>query len=275
MSFRSTFHHLANQHSPLCVGIDPSSDQLRRWNLSDDVSGLEIYSERYLDFIADEITLVKPQVAYFERFGAAGLAVLERLIAAFRARGVLVLVDAKRGDIGPTMNGYAQAYFSAQSPLRTDGLTVNAFLGLSAALPIIEAADRQDGHVFIVVASSNPEGIELQSAQLGDGLTLSERLGRELTAINARFDDGGPVGAVVGATRRDLTDAWWASLDNTLVLAPGVGEQGATIDDLQRRPNPRNIIPTVSRAISNAGPQRQAFRDAVDRLRTDAFNLVR
>jgi orotidine-5'-phosphate decarboxylase len=274
-SFVDRFNTLAAERSPFCLGLDPTPSTLASWGLSDDVSGLKTFVSFYLDCIGDELAVLKPQSAYFERFGAAGIAVLEQVFKEVRNRGTLVILDAKRGDIRPTMEGYADAYFGEGSSLQVDALTVTAYLGFDALAPVIERAALAGGHVFVVVASSNPEGRALQAAQI-DGMPIYRHLGNHIVAVNNEtYPDARPCGAVVGATRTDLPADWLQSLGDTLLLSPGIGRQGATIADMSHRPYPKSIIPTASRSVSDAGLDRQAFGAALRAAKADAAVLWR
>jgi orotidine-5'-phosphate decarboxylase len=272
-SFVERFNSLAAARSPFCLGLDPSSESLAAWGLPDNASGLEAYCTTILESAGQSLTLLKPQSAFFERFGSAGIRVLESVITECRANSTLLLLDVKRGDIGSTMEGYAQAYFGEGSPMQVDAMTVTPYLGINALLPVIDKAAAVGGHVFVVVASSNPEGIELQSARL-DGVPLYQKLAEDLAGINTtRHPQARPCGAVVGATRSDLPLHFYETLGNTLLLCPGVGQQGASVADLLRLPSPRSIIPTASRAVSAAGKDKAAIRAAIDLLQEQAMQL--
>ena len=154
---------------PLCAGIDPSSDLLHRWGLTDDPDGLRRFGLRCVEAFAGVVPVVKPQVAFFERFGSAGLAALEAVVAEARSAGLLVIGDAKRGDIGTTMEAYASAWLDPDSPLAVDAVTAVAYLGLGALEPEFDLAARHGLGVIVVVRSSNPEGRTLQEARTDDG----------------------------------------------------------------------------------------------------------
>jgi orotidine-5'-phosphate decarboxylase len=222
--------------------------------------GLKKFAECYVEWSSDIVLIVKPQIAFFERFGSVGVAVLEEIIRELRRRNVLVLIDAKRGDIGTTMFGYAEAYFNDASPLRADALTANPFLGFDSLTPLFEKAASASGHVFLVVASSNEEAIRIQYARLDNGRRTYQHLGDEIVNYNARRFGAGAVGAVIGATRNDLDPRWLEDLGSTLLLMPGIGAQGASIERFAQHPNRRSFIPSSSRAIAQAGPDRIKFQ---------------
>jgi len=128
------------EHGPLCAGIDPHPALLAAWGLADDVAGLRIFALTVVDALGGRVAALKPQSALFERHGSRGVAVLEEVVAAAREVGTLTIVDAKRGDIGSTMAGYAEAYLADGSPLAGDALTVSPFLGAGSLAPAVELA---------------------------------------------------------------------------------------------------------------------------------------
>ena len=154
---------------PLCVGIDPSVEVLANWGRTDSVGDLEYASLRVVEAVAGAACAVKPQVAFFERYAAAGYAVLERVIAEARAAGLIVIGDAKRGDIASTNDGYAAAWLDDASPLCVDALTVSPYVGLGALGPFLEAARRTARGLFVLAATSNPEGRTIQEARTESG----------------------------------------------------------------------------------------------------------
>ena len=262
------------EHSPLCVGIDPSASLLKSCGLPDTPEGAFELGRRVLEAAEYRLSLLKPQSAFFERFGSAGLRALEELVTLARGKDVLVLLDGKRGDIDTTGAAYAEGYFSATTSLRVDAVTTHPYLGLGALDPFLDIAIRNQGGVFVVVRSSNPEGQELQSARLASGETVAQNLCREITLRNRRLGEGlGPIGAVVGATCEDAA-ATVAALPQSFILAPGVGAQGATIQDvLARMPAARGrVLPNVSRAIlangGTSGDIRTTIRDLQDQARS-------
>lgn len=262
------------EHSPLCVGIDPSASLLKSCGLPDTPQGAFELGRRVLEAAEYRLSLLKPQSAFFERFGSAGLRALEELVTLARGKDVLVLLDGKRGDIDTTGAAYAEGYFSATTSLRVDAVTTHPYLGLGALDPFLDIAIRNQGGVFVVVRSSNPEGQELQSARLASGETVAQNLCREITVRNRRHGEGlGPIGAVVGATCEDAA-ATVAALPQSFILAPGVGAQGATIQDvLARMPAARGrVLPNVSRAIlangGTSGDIRTTIRDLQDQARS-------
>jgi orotidine-5'-phosphate decarboxylase len=276
-TFADRLQQKIREHSPLCVGIDPSAAVLKACGLPDSAEGALEFGQRVLDAADYRIAVLKPQSAFFERFGSAGFRALEALVQLARAREVPVLLDGKRGDIDTTAAAYAEGYFSATTTLRVDAITTHCYLGLAALEPFFAAAIAADGGVFVVVRSSNPEGQGLQTARMANGETVAQSLCREITARNLRQrkEGLGPIGAVVGATCADA-DETAAALPHSFVLAPGVGAQGATMRDvLARMPTGRGrVLPNVSRAILANGSRRDDIRTTIAVLQDQARELL-
>lgn len=254
------------EHGRLCVGIDPHAALLEQWGLDNTVEGLRAFSETCVEAFAGHAAVVKPQVAFFERFGAVGFAVLENTLARLRESGTLVIADAKRGDIGSTMAGYASAWLAPGAPLETDALTVTPYLGVGSLDPAIELAAQHGKGVFVMAANSNPEAAALQTGTI-DGKMLSQRMVDECAQYN-RTDDPeyiGHVGVVVGATVQ--TPPVLDGL-NAPVLMPGVGAQGATMDDAEAIAGEIGhlVFPSVSRSVLTAGPDVAELRKRVSDL---------
>jgi len=255
---------------PLCVGIDPTRRLLESWDRPDSVEGLEFCSLAVLEAVLDTAAAIKPQVAFFGRFGSAGFRVLERLMAEARDADILVVADAKRGDIALTNEGYAEAWLSNRSTLAADALTVSPYVGLASLAPMIEMASANGRGVFVLAATSNDDGREVQLARTDDDERVEDVVLRSVAQLNARDDGLGSVGAVLGATRdRPLFNL--SSLGGPF-LVPGVGSQGATAENVARlfeRCPPGTVLASVSRAILQAGPDRAGLRDAAQRWRDD------
>ncbi|UTT50399.1 MULTISPECIES: orotidine-5'-phosphate decarboxylase [Rhodococcus] len=265
------------RRGPLCVGIDPHPGLLAAWGLGDDVDGLARFSELCVEAFGDTVAVVKPQVAFFEAYGSAGLAVLERTIAGLGETGVLVLADAKRGDIGSTMDAYARTWLSDGSPLRSDAVTVSPYLGFGSLAPALDLAAGTGRGVFVLAATSNPEGAQVQRARVADGRTVAQVVVDECAARNCADASGGAaelgsVGVVVGAT---LTEAPDLSALHGPILMPGVGAQGGTADDVRRLVGDhlRAVVPNVSRDVLRAGPSVAGLRAAVART-LDGFAFL-
>ncbi|MEU6244963.1 orotidine-5'-phosphate decarboxylase [Streptomyces sp. NPDC047024] len=264
--FGARLRRAMDERGPLCVGIDPHASLLAEWGLNDDVAGLERFSRTVVEAVADRVAVIKPQMAFFERFGSRGVAVLERVVEETRAAGALVVMDAKRGDIGSTMAGYAEAFLHKDAPLFSDALTVSPYLGYGSLAPAVALARETGTGLFVLALTSNPEGPEVQHAVRADGRTVAATVLAHLAADNAGEAPLGSFGAVVGATVGDLSSY---DLDiNGPLLAPGVGAQGATPADLPRvfGSAVRNVVPNVSRGVLRHGPEVAGLRAATERF---------
>lgn len=268
---------------PLCLGIDPHPELLTAWGLPGDAHGLRAFTETCVEAFAG-FAIVKPQVAFFEAYGAAGYAVLEDAIAALGAAGVLVLADAKRGDIGTTMAAYAAAW-AGSSPLACDAVTASPYLGFGSLRPLLDVAAAHGRGVFVLAATSNPEGATVQRAVVGsgaDGVSVAQSIVDQVARENARENAGGnagaadatgSVGVVVGATLAEVPDL---SRLGGPVLVPGVGAQGGRPDTLAGLGGaaPGTLLPAVSREVLRAGPDVGALRDAGRRMRDAVAHLA-
>ncbi|MBS2965515.1 orotidine-5'-phosphate decarboxylase [Actinocrinis puniceicyclus] len=250
---------------PLCAGIDPHSALLAAWGLSNDVAGLERFAGTVVEALADQVAVLKPQSAFFERFGSRGIAVLERTIADARAAGALVVLDAKRGDIGSTVEAYAQAYLDPSAPLFADALTASPYLGYGSLEPLYATAQKHGAGVFVLAFTSNPEGAAVQRAVTADGTSVGAAILEGAARRNAGAEPLGPIGAVIGATVPDVPFDLAAL--NGPILAPGLGAQGATPGDLRALFGKalRDVVPAVSRELLRYGPDRAALREAAAR----------
>ncbi|MFJ9350445.1 orotidine-5'-phosphate decarboxylase [Streptomyces sp. NPDC101237] len=272
--FGARLRRVMDERGPLCVGIDPHASLLSAWGLNDDVAGLERFSRTVVAAVADRVAVMKPQSAFFERFGSRGVAVLERVVREARDAGTLVVMDAKRGDIGSTMAGYAEAFLSKDAPLFSDALTVSPYLGYGSLSPAVALARESGAGLFVLALTSNPEGAEVQHAVRGDGRTVGATMLAHLAAENTGEEPLGSFGAVVGATVGDLSSY---DLDiNGPLLAPGVGAQGATAADLPAvfGAAVRNVVPNVSRGVLRHGPDAGALRAAAERFAAEIRNVV-
>jgi orotidine-5'-phosphate decarboxylase len=253
----------------LCVGIDPHPGLLERWGLTDDVTGLERFAMACVEALAGEVAVLKPQVAFFEAHGSAGLAVLERTTAAAQQAGALVLADAKRGDIGSTMAAYARAWLGDGSPLAADAVTLSPYLGVGALHPALELAASTGRGVFVLALTSNPEGVAVQRAVDAYGRTVAQAVVDSLGVRNAGAVPLGSAGIVVGATVGALGVDLTAL--NGPVLAPGLGAQGASAQDLARVFSGVGhlVLPTTSRDVLRHGPDVAALRAAALAVRDE------
>ena len=268
---------------PLCVGIDPHPPLLEKWGLSDDADGLARFTDAVVDALAGSVAVLKPQLAFYERHGSRGLAVLEGAVPRARAAGALVLLDAKRGDIGSTMDAYGD-YLRPDHPLAVDAMTVSPFLGPGSLQPAVDTARMHGGGLFVLARTSNPDAATLQHALVGErsvaqvvvdtvrgwntpGWVVGDPL-PDIGAVRDLASRFGPTtgsfGVVVGATLHDLD----VDLDGLggPILAPGLGAQGGSVADLRRLfGTDRAVVPTVSRDVLAAGPDPDALRAAADR----------
>ncbi|PJE95054.1 orotidine-5'-phosphate decarboxylase [Streptomyces carminius] len=262
--FGARLRRALDDRGPLCVGIDPHAALLSAWGLDDDVAGLERFTRTVVDALAGQVAVLKPQSAFFERFGSRGIAVLERAIADARSAGALVLTDAKRGDIGSTMAAYAAAYLDPGSPLFSDAVTLSPYLGFGSLRPALDAARSAGSGVFVLALTSNPEGAEVQRATAAGGASVARTVLGHIARENAGAAPLGSVGAVVGAT---LGEAGVDLAVNGPLLAPGLGAQGATAEDLPRvfGAAVRDVVPSISRGVLGRGPSPAALREAAAR----------
>ena len=251
----------------LCVGIDPHGPLLEKWGLADDVDGLARFADACLDALAEHVALVKPQSAFFERHGSRGVAVLERLLGGFAGTSTLVLLDVKRGDIGSTMQGYADAYLAQGAPLGADAVTLSPYLGFGSLAPALDTAETAGRGVFVLARTSNAEGAAVQAA-VADGRSVAQGIVDEAAARNRGVAPLGGVGLVVGATADHGLDL--AAL-NGPVLAPGLGAQGAGPADIAARFRGVGgpVLPSASRSVLAAGPDPLRLRAAAEALRDE------
>lgn len=240
----------------LCVGADPHAEVLSNWGLDDSVTGLRQFTKIFLDGIAESVKVIKPQISLFESFGSQGFAVLEDFLAKLNELEKYVIADAKRSDIGSSMAGYAKAWLASDAPFLADAITVSPYLGVGALNQTFELALSNQKRVFVLVATSNPEARQVQS----DGTAL--KVIRELSEYNPEG-----LGVVVGATvdtefygiRQELTKA------NYPVLAPGFGEQGASLGKTSEIFGgfANKVIANVSRSVLKGEPSE--FAQRIDR----------
>ncbi len=273
-SFGARLRESLDEHGHLCVGIDPHPYLLESWGLPDSGRGLREFGLRTVEAATGAVGIVKPQVAFFERHGAAGYEALEHTIRAARDSGLLVIADAKRGDLGTSVEAYAQAWLRSGSPLESDALTVSAFQGVgSLSAPMVLAEENGKG-LFVLAATSNPESYATQTAlvQHGDRVdrTVAASIVDEVNTTNVA--PLGSYGVVIGATV-SLAQFGIApeDLSNTPILAPGFGFQGARFEDITSLfgPAAANVVVSSSRSILESGPGgiRAAIAAQSERLR--------
>lgn len=264
--FGARLHAAMAERGRLCVGIDPHASLLTAWGLDAGAAGARDFGLRVVEAAAGRVAVVKPQVAFFERYGSAGFAALEDVMRAAREAGLLVIADAKRGDIGSTMDAYAEAWLAAGSPLEADAVTVSPYLGPDSLRGTIAHAVRGGKGVFVLAATSNPEALGLQSAEVtvvdaerGQSVAdwVAAHAGRANRSAAVDGDALGPVGFVVGATiDRDEVGLRADTLAGAPILAPGFGAQGARLADLGALFGALapQVLASASRSILGAGP---------------------
>jgi orotidine-5'-phosphate decarboxylase len=270
---------LTAERGALCVGIDPHPSLLAAWGLAGDAQGLERCARGMIEALGGMVPVFKPQSAFFEAYGAAGIAVLERTLADIKAAGALSLLDVKRGDIGSTMDAYAAAYLSDGSPLAADAVTLSPYLGFGSLDGTIDLADRGGRGVYVLALTSNPEGAQVQHARAADGRIVGQVIIDEAASRNAvRCKPGaslGLVGVVVGATIGPTTTGF-AALRGS-ILAPGIGAQGGTAADLSAvfHDATEFVLPSTSREVMSAGPTPAGLRTAATRVLGEMKAVIR
>ncbi|WP_153506206.1 orotidine-5'-phosphate decarboxylase [Cumulibacter manganitolerans] len=261
-AFGARLQRAVGERIGLCVGIDPHPELLEAWGYRDDVDGLRSFALRAAAALAQHVAVLKPQSAFFERHGSRGVGVLEETVAACRDAGALVVLDAKRGDIGSTARAYADAYLRPGCSLPADALTVSPYLGFGSLTPFVEAAGAVGAGLFVLARTSNPEGVEVQDARAADGRTVAQLMVDHVAALNAAETAAGAplgslgvvVGGTVGPGAVDL------SALGGPVLVPGLGAQGATADDVAAATSGAALVlASTSRDVLRAGPDAEAL----------------
>lgn len=267
LTFGQRLRGAMDSRGPLCAGIDPHRALVESWGLGYDVDGLAAFTDTCVEAFAGHVGVVKPQSAFFEVFGSRGVAILERAILALREAGTLVILDAKRGDIGSTMAAYAEAYLGKDAVAPADAVTVSPYLGFESLRPALDLAAQTGRGVFVLGLTSNPEGRSVQHARLRD-VSVAESMVAGAAGENAAARERGElgsVGLVVGATVGSAVQELGLDLAGATapLLAPGVGAQGGTSEDLRRVFGDAlpNVLPASSRDVLNAGPDVAALRD--------------
>jgi orotidine-5'-phosphate decarboxylase len=283
-SFRERLERLAaERRSVLCVGLDPRPELFPEEvfrGVRDGPAGLARAMERYclgiVDAVAEHAVAIKPQLAFFEQAGHHGLAVAERVSERARERGLLVIADGKRGDIGPTAEAYASAYLQPRpnAPPFADALTVNPYLGADSLEPFAAACRESGGLAFVLVRTSNPGGADIQDLELADGSRVWERVARLVASL-------APVaGAVVGATQPDAVARARELMPEATFLLPGVGAQGGDVAALAPAfaPGPAGGLVSASRSVLHASREDGRWQSAAaaeaSRLRGVAWAVV-
>ena len=267
MTFADRLGRAFADHGHLCVGIDPHEYLLTEWGLPVSAVGAHEFGLRVVEACAGRVGIVKPQVAFYERFGSIGYKVLEDVLAEARAAGLLVIGDAKRGDLGSTLEAYAQAWLTPGSPLEVDAMTISAFQGFGALRIPLDLAARYGKGLFVLAATSNPEALAVQTAEITreaqTGKTLAGALASRVVNWNRAHSEGSPIGSigvVLGATvdfdEYGIDLPALAAEPAAPILAPGFGYQGAQFADVKRLFGVAagTTIVTASRSILASGP---------------------
>lgn len=264
--FGARVRHAIASRGPLCVGIDPHAALLAAWGLPDTVEGLASFSRTVVEALGDRVPVVKPQSAFYERFGSRGVAVLESTIRQLRNAGTLVVLDVKRGDIGSTAAAYASGYLDEAGPFAVDAITASPYLGVGSLRPMIDCAVANGRGVFVLARTSNPEGVGLQTARLADGRSVAQAVVDEISQVNAGVEPLGDIGVVYGATAGAATIN--VTNVNGPILVPGLGAQGGRPEDLPALlgDGPLSVLASYSRQVLRAGPSVSGLRDAADRV---------
>ncbi|MGW3548339.1 orotidine-5'-phosphate decarboxylase [Janibacter hoylei] len=248
-------------HGPLCAGIDPHRTLVESWGLTYDLAGVERFTMTCVEAFGGAVAAVKPQSAFFEVFGAQGVALLERALADLRQAGTLTVLDVKRGDIGTTVDAYGEAFVGKDAPAPADAITLSPYLGYGSLRPALDLAAQTGRGVFVLALTSNPEGAQVQHARLADGRSVAGAIADDAAADNADARSRGElgsvglvVGATVGSAVRDLGVDLPAMAGP--VLAPGLGAQGATADDVRAvfAGALPQVLASSSRDVLRAGP---------------------
>jgi orotidine-5'-phosphate decarboxylase len=273
-AFGARLRRVLDASGHLCVGIDPHPYLLGEWALPDSGKGLREFGLRVVEAAAARVAIVKPQVAFFERHGSAGYAALETVIAAARDAGLLVIADVKRGDVGTSVEAYAQAWLTPGAPLEADAMTISAFQGVgSLEAPVILAGEHGKG-LFVLAATSNAESRAPQTAIVAVGDFATHTVAASIVAEVNRSNTAplGSFGVVIGATVT-LADFGLTAgdLTTTPILAPGFGFQGVDFASLPSvyGAAASNAVVSSSRGILEAGRDgiAQAIASQVAQLR--------
>ena len=248
--------------APACVGLDPVLERLPaalRAGEGGMAEKIEAFCAQVIDAVAPHAAAIKVQSACFERYGAAGARAVRALVRGARALGLVVILDAKRGDIGVTAEHYAAAAFGAEggdSPAHAaDALTINGYLGPDTIEPFLKPGRG----VYVLVRTSNPGSDAVQALRLGDGRTVAEMMADHVAVLGStRCGERGmsDVGAVVAATKPGEAPALRARMPDAVFLVPGYGAQGGTADDIRgmarpgaRTPGEAGVLVTASRSV--------------------------
>ena len=233
MTFADRLIAATRTHGPLCVGIDPHAGRIPDLFGGDTPLGIEAWGLSMVEAAAGRAGIIKPQVALFERHGWQGMRALAHVCKAAREQGLLILMDAKRGDIGSTAEGYAAAYLAENAPFVCDALTVNPYMGLDTLEPLVRTAEATGKGVIVLARTSNPGSADYQAKDL-EGAPLFARVVESLAPMIERLKgESGWSGLmlVTGATGPDEARQLRALAPDALFLVPGYGAQGASASE--------------------------------------------
>ena len=265
-TYRQRLTQLTAARGNLCVGIDPHPGVLKAWDLPLTASGLERCARGVVEALGESVAVFKPQSAFFESYGSAGVAVLEAVLADIRAAGALSIVDAKRGDIGSTAEQYAVEAFER---FKADAITVNPYMGRDSVDPYLAYPDKG---VILLCRTSNPGGSDLQFLDVG-GLRLYEHVAR---LVAEEWNASGNCGLVVGATFPAEIARVRALIGDMPLLVPGIGAQGGDIAATLaagRSTHGAGLMINSSRAILYAG-QDENFAAAARQAALDTRDAI-
>jgi len=281
---------IKQKNTPCIVGLDPTLDRMPdSWlnqqgisnesSLADRAEVIYQYNLMVLDAIADLVPAVKPQSAYYELFGSAGIIALEKTIMAARDHDLLVVLDVKRGDIASTATAYAQSYLSSKvaSPLEADAMTIVPYLGKDCLEPFFDEAIEWGKGVFVCVKTSNPGASIVQEQKIGERYLYEIIADLIKPASDKSIGESGysGIGAVVGATYPEAADRLRKQLPNSLFLVPGVGAQGGGNEGIKACFNDDGLGAVVSSSRAIMYPHQYGSADSnKNTIRQAAIDLI-
>ena len=272
MAFDRLIEKIVEMQNPTVAGLDPKLEYVPQYikdecfakygkNLDGAAAALFEFNKALIDALCDVVPAVKPQAAYYEMYGWQGVKALKDTIEYAKSKGMFVITDGKRNDIGTTMQAYASAHLGETDiegeivePFGADALTVNGYLGTDGIKPLVDICNKGDKGIFVLVKTSNPSSGELQDMKLEGGQTVYEQMGKMCESwgeeLTGKYNYSG-VGAVVGATYPAQLEEMRAKLPHTFFLVPGYGAQGGGAEDVKNAfdKNGLGAIINSSRAI--------------------------
>lgn len=261
---------IREKSAPVCIGLDPVFEKLPlvlrnpvdAGDAMRTLDAIEAFCNGVIWAVAEHVPAVKPQMACFERYGAAGIALFYKVVEEAKRCGLFVVADAKRGDIGTSSAHYGSAFFEVSGQCRSDALTINSYLGVDGMQPMIDSAVTNGSGVFALVRTSNPGGDALQGLTLQDGRTVGEAVA-DFVADAGQNHVGtsgfSSVGAVVGATKVSDMQALRQRMPQQIFLVPGYGAQGGSAQDVRACFNAegQGALITASRSVIYAFADQQ------------------